>query len=415
MKLLYAGICLIAFALSAQAQKKKKVLFIGNSYTYVNNLPQVLTDLALSLGDTVVYDSSAPGGYTFQNHSTNATTLSKIKSQSWDVVVLQAQSQEPSFPPAQVMSGTYPYGERLVDSVRKYLPCANILFYMTWGRQNGDAANCGFYAPLCTYAGMQARLRESYMLFKDSFMTGVAPVGVAWKKIRASNPTLNLYDPDESHPSFAGTYLAASVFYSSIFLKAANSSTYTASLNATDAAAMRATASSTVLDSVDLWNLNSTTVVPQFTYTSLGNKVYSFQNTSKNATHYVWSFGSTQTSPTHTFTGNAPYTVKLVARNGCKKDSLQLTIGLATSIAGFQNTESISLYPNPVYDVLSIRSASELKQLVVMNVLGEIVERKAWNTPVLGDELPWQHLKAGMYFISVESKAGTVYEKILKR
>lgn len=415
MKLVYAGICLIACVLSAQAQKKKKVLFIGNSYTYVNNLPQVLTDLALSLGDTVIYDSSAPGGYTFQNHSTNATTLAKIKSQNWDVVVLQAQSQEPSFPPTQVMAGTYPYGGRLVDSVRKYLPCANILFYMTWGRQNGDAANCGFYAPLCTYAGMQARLRESYMLFKDSFMAGVAPVGVAWKKIRASNPTINLYDPDESHPSFAGTYLAASVFYSSIFLKAANSSTYIASLNATDAAAMRTTASTTVLDSVNLWNLNSTTVVPQFTYTSLGNQAYSFQNTSKNATHYVWSFGSMQASPTHTFTGNPPYTVKLVARNGCKKDSLQLIIGAPTSVADLQNNETISLYPNPVNDILSIRSASGLKQLTVANQLGEIVEHNVWDATVLRDELSLHHLKAGMYFVSVETTTGTFYEKILKR
>jgi hypothetical protein len=413
MKLLYAAICLIALGLTAQA-KKKKVLFIGNSYTYVNNLPQVLADMALSMGDTVIYDSSAPGGYTFQNHLGNATTLAKIKSQNWDVVVLQAQSQEPSFPPAQVMSGTYPYGERLVDSVRKYLPCANILFYMTWGRQNGDAANCAGYPPLCTYAGMQARLRESYMLFKDSFMTGVAPVGVAWKKIRASNPTINLYDPDESHPSIAGTYLAASVFYSSVFLKSSNTSTYTAGINAMDAAAMRTTASTTVMDSVALWNLNSTTVVPQFTYTSLGNNAFAFQNTSKNATQYAWNFGSTQASPTHTFTGNPPYTVKLVARNGCKKDSVQMSIGLPASIADLQNDGVISLYPNPVSDVLSIRSASELKQLIVTNQLGEIVERKTWTTAVLHDELPLQNLKAGIYFISVETKAGTVYEKVLK-
>lgn len=414
MKLFYAGLCLIGFALSVQAQKKKKVLFIGNSYTYVNNLPQVLADLALSFGDTVVYDSSAPGGYTFQNHVGDANTLTKIKSQNWDVVVLQAQSQEPSFPPAQVMSATYPYADRLVDSVRKYSPCANLLFYMTWGRQNGDAANCGFYPPLCTYAGMQARLRESYMMFKDSFMTGVAPVGVAWKKIRASNPTINLYDPDESHPAFAGTYLAASVFYSSIFLKASTSSTYIASLNATDAAAMRTTASMTVLDSVALWNLNSTSVVPQFTYTSLGNKAYAFQNTSKNATQYAWNFGSTQASPTHTFTGNPPYLVKLVARNGCKKDSVQMSIGLPTSILDLQHSETISLYPNPVNDILTISSASELKQLVVSNQLGEVVERQVLNATVLQYELRLQHLKPGIYFISVETKAGTLYEKVLK-
>ena len=108
-------------------------------------------------------------------------------------------------------------------------------------------------------------------------------------------------------------------------------STYTAGMNTTDAAAIRATSSTTVLDSVDLWNLNSTTVVPQFTYTALGNNAYFCQNKSLNATQFKWNFGSTQASPTHTFTGSAPYQVKLIAKNGCDKDSVQMTIGIPVS------------------------------------------------------------------------------------
>lgn len=417
MKTLYTGLFLVLLQIAAiaQIQKKTKVLFIGNSYTYVNNLPQVLSDLALSLGEKVQYGVSVPGGHTFQNHYYNANTMAMIRDHAWDVVVLQAQSQEPSFSPAQVMTYTYPYAERLVDTIRKYNPCTHIVFYMTWGRQNGDTPNCTSYPPSCTYAGMQARLRESYMLFGNDFRTDVAPVGVAWKKIRTSNPTLNLYDPDESHPSLAGTYLAASVFYSSIFLKSSNTSTYTAGLNAADASAMRATASSTVLDSLDLWNKDSTFMVPRFTYTNLGGNVYSFQNTTLNATSYTWSFGSTQASPTHTFTGNPPYTVKLVTGNSCQKDSVQLTIGTATSIEDVSAQEAIRLYPNPVSDVLSIRSAYELKQLIVINALGEVVEHKTWNTAVLADDLSLQHLRAGMYFISVETTSGTFYQKVLRR
>lgn len=54
------------------------MLWIGNSYTSVNNLPQVFYNLSLSGGDSVMFDSNALGGYTFQNHSANATTIQKI-------------------------------------------------------------------------------------------------------------------------------------------------------------------------------------------------------------------------------------------------------------------------------------------------------------------------------------------------
>ena len=371
--------------------------------------------MALSMGDTVIYDSSAPGGHTFQNHCNNTTSMSKIRNQAWDVVVLQAQSQEPSFSPGQVMSSTYPYANRLVDSVRKYHPCATVLFYMTWGRQNGDAQNCAAYPPICTYTGMQARLRESYLLFGNDFATDVAPVGVAWKKIRASNPAINLYDPDESHPSLAGTYLAASVFYSSVFLRASNSSTYTAGLNAADASAMRATASSTVLDSLSLWNKDITRVVPQFTYTSLGGNAYSFQNSSLHATHYSWSFGSTQASPSHTFTGNPPYTVKLVAGNSCKKDSMQLTISISTSVQDIAPKGTVRLYPNPLSDDLTIDAPDELLGIAVTNQLGELVEQRMMNTGNKQSTLHLSNLKTGMYVIAVETRSGTFYQKILKR
>ena len=58
----------------------------------------MISEIALSFGDTVNYDSNTPGGCTLQGHTINSTSLSKISQQSWDFVVIQAQSQEPSFP-----------------------------------------------------------------------------------------------------------------------------------------------------------------------------------------------------------------------------------------------------------------------------------------------------------------------------
>ncbi|MBL0050314.1 MAG: hypothetical protein IPP29_01710 [Bacteroidetes bacterium] len=58
--------------------------------------------------------------------------------------------------------------------------CTKTIFYMTWGRKYGDGSNCASYPPVCTYAGMQQRLKESYLLFSDTCKAVAAPVGIAF-------------------------------------------------------------------------------------------------------------------------------------------------------------------------------------------------------------------------------------------
>ena len=127
-------LALLILATSNLKAQPKKILFVGNSYVYSNNLPLMLYNLALSNGDTIIYDSSAPGGYTFAQHTTNTTTLSKINAQDWDYVILQEQSQIPSFDPSQVQTETYPYAAQLNDLILANDSCTQTVFFMTWGR-----------------------------------------------------------------------------------------------------------------------------------------------------------------------------------------------------------------------------------------------------------------------------------------
>ena len=76
VKKLLALFFLLPFFLPAQ--QVKHVLFLGNSYTAVNNLPDLVAQLAHAGGDSVSWDANTPGGYTLQLHSQDATTLSKI-------------------------------------------------------------------------------------------------------------------------------------------------------------------------------------------------------------------------------------------------------------------------------------------------------------------------------------------------
>jgi Secretion system C-terminal sorting domain len=257
MKFILVMLFLFCGAL-AQAQQSKKVLFIGNSYTAVNDLPGMLQQIALSLGDTLYKDSNTPGGYTFQLHSVNTTTLAKINAQDWDHVVLQAQSQEPAFDPAQVAIDTYPYADSLAKFVYQNDSCSRVLFYMTWGRKNGDAANCPFYPVICTYEGMQYRLRQSYIEMAQNNNAQVSPVGVAWRTIRQTDITIELYQPDESHPSLAGTYVAACTFYCSIFHKSLVGAHIPAGLDTADALFIQQISQATVFDSLDIWNIDTT-------------------------------------------------------------------------------------------------------------------------------------------------------------
>lgn len=232
-----------------------KVLFLGNSYTYVNDLPLLIHHLARAQGDSMMYDSHCPGGYTLHNHATDPISLSKINADAWNWVVLQAQSQEPAMSPAQVALQTLPYAMQLDSAVDHHDSCTMTLFYETWGRKNGDATLCPVYPPVCTYTGMQNRLKESYKLFADTCRAVMAPAGEAWRKSIALNPSLELYQPDESHPSPEGSYLTACVFYEILFKKSVVNNPFTAGCDPLTAGFLQQVAHAVVRDSLEIWNV----------------------------------------------------------------------------------------------------------------------------------------------------------------
>lgn len=225
------------------AQDSVSVLFIGNSYTYVNDLPSVFSQLTTSLGDEATVDSKTNGGFTFQNQLSDPVTMTKIHAKPWDYVVLQGQSQEPSFPFDQVNTQTLPPAVSLADSVYANGFCSQALYFMTWGRQVGDPQ----WDSINTFYKMNNRLRNAYVRIADSANASVAPVGVAWKYIIDNHPTINLYSPDGSHPSLEGTYLAACTFYASVYRKNSTGASYTAGLDPTVAGYLQNAADLAVL------------------------------------------------------------------------------------------------------------------------------------------------------------------------
>lgn len=397
--------------------EKRRVLFIGNSYTYTNDLPNVLRQLALSLNDTLEIDSYAQGGATFNALSNNANAIAKIQLGNWDYVVLQGQSQEPAFPPSQVETDTYPYAKKLDSIVHVYNPCAETLFFMTWGRKNGDAANCAAYPPICTYEGMQQRLRESYMEMTQNNHATCVPVGVAWASFRTQFPNVELYSPDESHPAANGTYLAACTFYSTIYQKSSVGATFIINgMIQSDAQNIQTIVSNTVLDSIENWQQFGNLPNANFTATNNQNQ-FSFTNQSLRATNYEWNFGDGSPltniqNPQHTYTTQGTYTVGLIASNNCnkysiKKKTIQVT-GTPNEVYEFTQTVPAQLfYQNGIITFLN-----PIQNIIIMNLNGQVMF--TLNHLNATQTLDCRSLSKGFYFYTLQtSEKKTIRGKIV--
>lgn len=79
---------------------------------------------------------------------------------------------------------------------------------------------------------MTAQLAEQYTIAGNANNAVVIPAGLAFAKAVAKRPDLELYQPDKRHPTVAGTYLASSTVYATLYRKSPVGLAYTAGLPA---------------------------------------------------------------------------------------------------------------------------------------------------------------------------------------
>lgn len=260
---MFAAIVLLLSAVSVNAAIAPVdtilVLYIGNSYTYYNNLDSMVSKIGMHMGkrQRIKVDAKrvTPGGTSFKQHLGNKAELEALAEGGWDYVVLQEKSDEPAHSTAHVMKEVYPYAKKLVELAHKDSPDAQIVFYMTWGRKYGYRhPSAAPYPPLDSYETMQARLITSYLEMAYDNDAWCAPVGIAWQRVMRERPYITLYNPDGSHPSAIGTYLAANVIFTTLIRKPYQSS-YTAGLDPELAEYLQQVAQETVLSNLKLFNI----------------------------------------------------------------------------------------------------------------------------------------------------------------
>jgi hypothetical protein len=185
-----------------------RVLFLGNSYTYVNDLPAVFVELARSAGKNAETGMVASGGETLAEHAASAESIGAIRGSRWQFVVLQEQSEIPSVE-ALRQSEMYPAARSLAEVIRA--AGATPVLLETWAHRDG------WPDYHLDYAGMQAGIDQGYLALAGQLGVGVATAGEAWLAALRQEPNIGLWQADGSHPSKAGTYLAACVLYARIF------------------------------------------------------------------------------------------------------------------------------------------------------------------------------------------------------
>lgn len=203
---------------------QSRVLFIGNSHTYTNDLPSIVRELSCAAGTQVIVDSAAPGGVSFIEHAQDPSTLAAIEADAWDFVVLQDQQQHPGWRLTWVDEESVPAVQTLIDAIAAHRAETRPLFSMTWARIEGDLLNCDAYQtyPLaCTFEGSTRAISEGYALYAERTSAELAPVALAWAAVRADAdaplPSSTLWAGDGYHPALPGSYLAASVLVGTMF------------------------------------------------------------------------------------------------------------------------------------------------------------------------------------------------------
>ena len=372
------------------AQDTLRVLFLGNSYTSYNNLPQLVQRLSDSAGRTMIIDSNMPGGMTVSGHVNDATSIAKISQGNWDYVVIQEQSQLPTIDYYRY-NDMYPALTDLKTLVEQFNPCTRIITYMTWGRRFGgqqcDPTNTYCSPIFVDFNHMQDSLTSAYSEISDVLNIQCAPVGITWQNI-LNDTTLVLHSNDNSHPNIDGSYVAALTIYSSIWKQPSSGIAFNAGLTQARSLYYQQMSDNTIFNSQNDWNFNINNPLANFSYSINGNTI-TFTNTSSaskfnSPLNYFWNFGDGNTSvsenPIHSYSSTGPYAVNLIVTDCIFSDTVTYTVQLGIADIDENEIYQIRIYPNPASTYLNF-DYGRLKvindyNLVIKNILGQQVFHK---------------------------------------
>ncbi len=208
MKRAFLLLAIVLLSACFSGEPDARVLFIGNSYTYYNDMPEMVSQLAGSVGVDIEVDAVVEGGAWLRDHRQDGVASGKIGSGEFDYAVIQEQSAVPS-DPELARSVMFPAANGFANDA--LVADATLVLFETWGHLSGFA-DTGH----SNYNSMQNAINATYAELSELLDAPVAPAGEAWQASLNGGTGTRLHQADKSHPTIEGSYLAALVIASTI-------------------------------------------------------------------------------------------------------------------------------------------------------------------------------------------------------
>lgn len=191
------------------------ILFIGNSYTFFNDMPTAYFEpIAKSCGYNITVTTITKGAYTLEKFADPKDPYGGIVANAlsghtkYDYVILQEQSVRPAI---DTMPQFFDGVRNLVARIRQI--GAQPILYATWGREAGSDTLEKYNF---TNEEMTWKLAAAYDAIGTELDVPVVHVGLAFYDVYTGS-TISLYNADKSHPNATGSYLAAMALFCKIF------------------------------------------------------------------------------------------------------------------------------------------------------------------------------------------------------
>ena len=213
--LAFTSMC-VSGAAFAQDGYDIKVLFVGNSFTYTNSLPDLYEGLSDTAGlkvraDSITYGSAYLSYYADKNHAYGEELRDMLKDEDYDYVVVQPQSLELL---KTYATTTLSSANTIVNLIRKY--GAEPILFMTWGYRDGCSyALNGEDIELDRESMTQTIADYAYSLGNELGIT-VAPCGYNLLRYTKQNSDKSMYKSDGKHPSYLASYISMCTIYNTI-------------------------------------------------------------------------------------------------------------------------------------------------------------------------------------------------------
>lgn|GEM_PF-1597918 len=198
---------------------EKKLLFVGNSYTFFNDMPVMVQNmLNRTAGRRYNYQTEmiVRDGATLTDHLNDQQVLARLSAAPYEYVFLQEQSTAVFYPHMAAAS------DAAIGGLVRYIKDhgARAVLLSTWPRQPGN----GFYSSLNLLtpahpkdaAEMTRRLNDFYKQAALKYAATHIPLAFYWYMALTKYPDLNMYTDDGSHPLPVGSYLMALLTYRQI-------------------------------------------------------------------------------------------------------------------------------------------------------------------------------------------------------